>query len=286
MFGAMTPLLEPILVAGGGRSGTTLLMQLLGTSPRIAFDRVYPFEHRYLTYLIRWAGLLSPGAPPEGWNQTALASRRSELIGPIPWERAEALGGDPDGFRRACFLAAWERFSAAPGHEAGATHYAEKTPPWLAGELDGLLPCTVLMPIRDPRDVFLSVVAFVEKRGRSGFGMQVDEPPLQFAERFVKNQRIRMRQARQAERTGTATIVRYEQMVADLPDEAGRIGSLLDIELDPAAIREEQEQFRGHMTAATPEASVQRWKREMSPEILAVFNEAIGEEMSAAGYEV
>src|SRR5438045_1003360 len=49
--------LTPILVAGSGRSGTTMLMALLGTDPRVAFDRVYPFENRYLTYLAKFAVL-------------------------------------------------------------------------------------------------------------------------------------------------------------------------------------------------------------------------------------
>ena len=51
--------LNPLLILDlGGRSGSTLLMQLLGTSPQIAFDRVYPSEVRYLTYLLRWAKML------------------------------------------------------------------------------------------------------------------------------------------------------------------------------------------------------------------------------------
>jgi hypothetical protein len=42
-------LLMPILVSGYGRVGSTALMALLGTDERVAFDRRYPFENRYLT---------------------------------------------------------------------------------------------------------------------------------------------------------------------------------------------------------------------------------------------
>ena len=60
----MAASLTPILVAGSGRSGTTMLMALLGTDPRVAFDRVYPFENRYLTYFAKFAFL--SGRPGRG----------------------------------------------------------------------------------------------------------------------------------------------------------------------------------------------------------------------------
>ena len=274
-------LLEPILVSAGGRSGTTLLMQLLGSSPRIAFDRIYPFEHRYLTYMIRWAQLLRAGSAPEEWTQAAMLMRKDEMMGPIPWKRAVGLAPDRETFWRDCFRDAWSRFSAgAPG----ATHYAEKTPPWLAGELDGLLRPMVLLPVRDPRDVFLSVVAFVAKRGRSGFGMQLGEDPRDFAPRLVRKQRRRLRSALRAEQTGSAHVVRYEAMVADLEAEAGRISGFLGIDLDPSPVIQERDCYAPHMTSPSPEASVQRWEREMTPEIAALFSAEIGEEMGALGY--
>ena len=45
----------PIVVSAYGRNGSTALMALLGTDPRVRFDRVYPFEHRHLTYLTKFA---------------------------------------------------------------------------------------------------------------------------------------------------------------------------------------------------------------------------------------
>ena len=48
----MTRMLEPILIRPlWGRSGTTLLMALLGTSPEVAFVREYPYENNELTRL-------------------------------------------------------------------------------------------------------------------------------------------------------------------------------------------------------------------------------------------
>src|SRR5690242_2164504 len=46
----MLTILELLLISG--RVGSTLLMQLLGTSPQIAFDRFYPFENRYAAHAV------------------------------------------------------------------------------------------------------------------------------------------------------------------------------------------------------------------------------------------
>ena len=53
-----TNVLTAVLVAGFGRSGSTALMSLLAAAPRVAFDRIYPFEHRHLTYIAKLALLL------------------------------------------------------------------------------------------------------------------------------------------------------------------------------------------------------------------------------------
>ena len=55
--------LTPILVAGYGRSGTTALMALLGSDPRVAFDRRHPYENRYLTYQTKFALLSARHGP-------------------------------------------------------------------------------------------------------------------------------------------------------------------------------------------------------------------------------
>ena len=58
--------LVPVLVDGTGRDGTTLAMQLLGTAAEIAFDRTYPYEQRYFSYLLQWSRL--PLLELEDWE--------------------------------------------------------------------------------------------------------------------------------------------------------------------------------------------------------------------------
>ncbi len=70
----------PILVRTFGCSGSTLLMQILASSQDIVFERRYPFEVRYLTYLTRTAQLITSernkGLPFE-WGQNG--------VGPFWW---------------------------------------------------------------------------------------------------------------------------------------------------------------------------------------------------------
>src|SRR3954471_19222365 len=50
--------LTPILLSGGGRTGSTTIMSLLGSDPTVVFDRHFPYENKYLTYFAKFALLL------------------------------------------------------------------------------------------------------------------------------------------------------------------------------------------------------------------------------------
>ena len=76
----------PILLRSFGRSGSTLVMQLLGTSPNIIFDREYPYEKRHLTYLYRLALLPGKEVNNDGlWNTESLIHKGVDRVGPLPF---------------------------------------------------------------------------------------------------------------------------------------------------------------------------------------------------------
>src|SRR5437773_2083190 len=119
-FGALTnpqvelrpniPSLKPLLVLFSGRSGSTLLMQLLGTSQQIVFDRVYPFEVRYLTYLLRWAQMLEQEyEEQEKWNEVENMFAPLQVLGPFPDQHANFWNGRELWPRS--FAVAWAEFS-------------------------------------------------------------------------------------------------------------------------------------------------------------------------------
>jgi len=78
--------LTPILVDGYGRSGTTALMTLLGSDPRVVFDRRYPFENRYLTYLAKFALLTDRAGVGRHLDAVQLYDYDDGHFGTFPWK--------------------------------------------------------------------------------------------------------------------------------------------------------------------------------------------------------
>lgn len=290
--------LTPVLILWSGRSGSTLLMQLLSTSPLIAFDRVHPYEHPYLLYLVRIARLLErPVEPSEEWRRRDLRAAGPGPIGPFPVRRAQILRfEDADPLWVRSLRALWAEFSeqaraAMPSIVGwGAPPpilYAEKCQDWVPALLRKVgIEHRRLYLLRDPRDVYLSILAFNAKRGADGgFGMKAEDTPEAFAHRFAEDRRPRLEQVLSGE-IPPEQVVRYDAMITDLDGEARRLGGLLGVKLSAAAVLTTGRHQRRHITAGSVSASLGRWKREMTPEIQAVFARELGDLLAALGWEV
>ncbi|MEW6208611.1 MAG: sulfotransferase domain-containing protein [Acidobacteriota bacterium] len=279
--------LIPLLILGEGRSGTTLLMQLLGTSRRIAFDRIYPYEVRYLTYLLQWALLLGrKSEPDEYWNPAKSASTPDGLIGPLPHPDAQIWDGQ--AMWPSCFRHAWRLFTsvAARGATADATvlYYAEKVSHWIPECLQQAIPYKIIVLVRDPRDVFLSVTAFDKKRGFSGFDRLPEDDDWTYARRFIDLQKGRFPLMHNEATSPRGILVKYERLAMDLAGEAKRLSEWLGLELNAKAVEDQASEFAHHMTSDNPHASVGRWRREMSQDMNEFFLGELGEEMRYFGY--
>lgn len=285
--------LEPLLVLAQGRSGTTLLMQVLATSPQIAFDRIYPFEVRYLTYLLHWASLLGQASQPQSdWTPFAPPGTR---LGPLPF--AETKLWDGQEMWRRCFRAAWREFSQIAvarmgmemkrlwNPEVPVLYYAEKVPNWLPERLRPVMSYKVIILTRDPRDVFLSVIAFDKKRGFPGFGRLPDEDDWAWARRFVEYYKVDFRFMQKAQAAPSSYLLQYEQLTVNLEAEAKRLSQWLGVEFDVERVKADLPNFAHHLTSASPDQSVERWRREMSPELRQFFQNALGEELRHYGYD-
>jgi hypothetical protein len=298
--------LIPILVDGSGRDGTTLVMQLLATAPEIAFDRVYPYEQRYFNYLLQWSRLPEQGRWDESkWSLDNLAHtdslKNAHVLGPVPWLQRTLIAGDDSGdFAEAIFTAVWSEFSKRAREAMRAEfgdpslavrYYAQKNAEsWELGADEVPLPqLNLIALLRDPRDVWQSSVAFHRRRkGEGGSFLPIADDATEdsYLDEFIEQQRTRLAwlQARAAD--GEMPIVRYESLIADLPAEAKRLGEWLGVQLDAGAVVKRREGFGKHITANSPEASVGRWKNEMSEEPAARFAAAMGPELIELGYEV
>jgi Sulfotransferase family len=284
-----TDILRPILVQGIGRGGTTLLMQILGTSPEIVFDRIYPFETGYLRYLLNWAIILENDWP-SGANLNSYSNMHSpsEALGPFPDKGSQLWDGRE--LWPACFQTAWKEFSRiatertrAGGNEAPLLYYAEKTQHWVPAFLRRAMSYKSILLVRDPRDIFLSVTAFDKKRGFPGFNRRASDDDWSFARRFVDDCREPLRKIMEGEADPDSVLVKYESLVLDMANESQRVSEHLGVDLDIGVIDKQRYEF--HMTSNSAKESVERWRRELPAEFNQFFVSNFYEELKHFGYE-
>jgi hypothetical protein len=294
--------LQPILVDHTGRDGSTLMMRLLRTSPAIAVPGPYPYEKKYFAYLWRWSRMLERRDKSASWTSFDLASLIYEdmkpLIGPPPW-KSDLIHDQAESMSRHMFDEAWAELSRRAAEQVRAEHgdpgadvryYAEKHRDVRLVDLAELPPVRVLVLIRDPRDMFVSFRSFDVKRTSEG-GQQFaaarpapGETEVEHVSRFIERERERMRWVAGLEPGGELPVFRYEDLVTDLPGQAGRLEEWLSARLDPAVAAADADLVARHVSASTPEASVGRWQRELEPDLVARFNRELGAELEALGY--
>ena len=282
------------------------MMRLLHSSPQIAVEGPYPYERKYFAYLVRWAGLLGrQDWEVDGWSAASLGTLaqadQGRLLGPPPWSGRGLLAsanGEPTMTDRT-FALVWSEFSRRAIEATRARHrkptaetrfYAEKHLQTWTVDAKALPRFRVIALLRDPRDVYLSILAFNEKRkGTPPIGQVAGEPVERWRERFIATQRQRLRWVAEILASGEqdhALVVRYEDLIGDLAAEAARLETLLGVTLRPKAVLRDRRLRSEHATSASAEASVGRWRREMSAADASHFASALGEELAAVGFDV
>ncbi len=288
--------LRPILVDYFTRDGSTLMMQLLASSPQIAVEDVYPYERKYFAYFWRWAQILDRVDWPEGeWGAGSLGSldqlRNATLIGPPPWQPRpliDPLPGQPELSRR-CFELAWGEFSrraterCAGGGAPGAVRYAAEKHlnTWLV-PLEQLPEHELIVLLRDPRDSWVSMRSFEDG---ASFGGEHRASEERLLEHVISRQRERLRWIAGLLARGGGEVIRYEELIRDLDGVAAALSARLAVDLSPAAVLAGGETRARHVSAASPEASIERWRDELSTELANVFAHELGPELRALGFE-
>jgi hypothetical protein len=230
-----------------GRTGTTMLMNLLGTSPAVAFDRRYPAEYRVASYLVRMAERMTePFAEGRHPGVTAFFFGPQPAWGPLPFV-SEAL--DVGTWRPALLRAMWASASEALlAVRPDAQWYAEKlavdeTPLREAG-----IELLTIDLVRDPRDVLASRRAFTAG-GTEGWSR---DAPGVAAELTARLDELDARPS--------DLRLRYEDLVGDVVGTAKLLAARLNVELDPGGVGRPAE----HVTTPSAAASVGRWRRDLS----------------------
>ena len=295
------PPIAPLIVTTLGRTGSNMLLQLLGAHPEIVTYRPFQFETKITTYWIdvlrelaepgSYARQLAhTGAHRRGWWQAS----EPPPPGAVPdedlveWMGATAVD-ELAALSRGRIDAVFGRLAAHAGR-AHASYVAEKAAPGPVPSLvRELYPhARELILVRDFRDMVCSIFAFNEKWDVHGFG----------SERYASAEdqirgigRIgpRLLGALRA-RGDSALLVRYEDLVLEPAGELRRVLAYLGLDGGRATVAAMLETLEGapyardHGTADDPRSSIGRWRRELDDDLLRTCEEVFGPALQAFGY--
>ncbi|MBX2880113.1 MAG: sulfotransferase [Granulosicoccus sp.] len=282
--------LVPVMVRTFGRTGSTLLMQILGTSERILFERQYPFEHRYLTYVYQLTQQIqAPVVTDDTWNNSVLFQGRKSVVGCLPYVKTPLL--DRERLALKSIESLWEVFSAEMLESAGLSpdqtcFYAEKTPHKVSDFVTEHLGGRTVYLLRDPRDELVSIRSFNQKRGFRSFGWSESDTDLSYARKMCTNRRTFMRDLLNSEISDRRYHIRYEDLITNGEKEVSRLSAWLGEPLNFAKAMKNKNVHQQHMTARNFKSSVERWRRELGEDVQELFADELGQELVELGYAV
>jgi len=296
--GRAEPRFPAPFVVGVGRSGTTLLRMMLDAHPPLTI----PPETHFINPLIQASGKLRFN--PRTATRAIVEDERRRW-NDFGIEEADLLAAFEEirPFNTTDALRAFYGLYAA---KHGKPRWGDKTPDYIRKmrKLQKTLPeARFIHVIRDGRDAGLSQNARIAKRGKDPIPAR--EMARRWRKRIVKS-RV------DAEEVEHYIEVRYEDLVSDTETVLRRVCEHVELDYDPAMLRyhetaeerlqemagalpakkgrperEAGERLEAHaLTTKPPDADrVAVWKREMTPEENAEFENAAGYLLDDLGYE-
>jgi hypothetical protein len=297
------PGIRPLMLTGFSRTGSNLVLRLLGAHPQVVAYRPFQYEPRVLTY---WMDVFRELTEPAAYlrqitTQGRIADRGWWLGagGPMPRplfdpqiQRALALDTveDTADFCRSRIARVYARI-ASETDRAAAAFFAEK-------QLPGVVPTLAweLYPdarevflVRDFRDMIASVLAWKERFGGTWFGHAAatsDEDFVRGFARFAIN--LVASRRRRAEQAHT---VRYEDLLRDPERTVDALVAYLGVEQSGAitermvaTLAEHSEEADAYRTSESAEASIGRWRRDLPPGLQEAAHEAFAPALEEFGY--
>ena len=203
-------------------------------------------------------------------------------IGPIPVPPSGFL--NREAYAGELLAAGWRAFSdhvrSATGRPS-ANYYAEKTPHHVVKSLDSSIPYCFIALLRDPRDVFLSIKNFNEKRQKKAFGWREGQSDREFAVQFLPKLKMAFSWARRAERAENGLLVCYEDLIRNPEYSYSKIGDFLKTTVRAP---EGAKIFTVHGTSESPLDSVGGWRKALDPAIADMITRSVDAELNEFGY--
>ena len=273
----------PLLISSFGRSGSTALMNMLGSSIDISFIKEYPYERRFLIYFLHMAGILmKPYNQSEIWNHKVLMQGDIDYLGPIPYELINEFDHNLR-FAQDVLLNTWNRFIDEQPfqHKPYPIYWAEKGQEHIVlFERLGIRYWKMILLIRDPRDHVVSTRKFNEKRGWHDFGWEPGFTDMDYARKMLPEYKIWLMRAINCNNDQCNLLIKYEDMIRDLINTSKKIAEWLNIDIDPSNITRHD----AHITSNSVEESVDRWKKELSKDVQDYICDNLHEEMRLLHY--
>jgi hypothetical protein len=146
-----------------------------------------------------------------------------------------------------------------------------------------------LFLVRDFRDMIASMLAYNARKGFGDFGRETAESDAAWLAELHRGV-VALRDAWR-ERGDTTSLVRYEDLVRDPGSTLPPLLSVLGLDATPETVRgliaaaaPDAPELRGHGTAGSPEASIGRWRTDLTPELLAAVEETFCDLLQEFGY--
>lgn len=266
---------EPIFLTGYQRSGTTLLGNLIDRHPRVAvFVESFFIPRYYYTQLLYW-----PLSDPERRLRLARA------IAAEPAARANALGCDPGvvaDVREPTYAALLDAMLCDWAARRGKVRWGDKSPGYISKlhVLQRMYPqARFVQIVRDGRDVWLSL-------RKLGWERSVVKVARDWQATLRASRRYAARHL-----GGRYLELRYEDLVARPEHELRRITAFIGEDYSDALLDSTQDPSRNAAFRDWPRihdridpANLEKWRQELSPRELALFEAQAGGLLRELGY--
>jgi hypothetical protein len=298
---------RPLLLTTLGRSGSTWLTWLLGRHPKIADYRSFEYEPHVGGYFSEALRVLTQ---PSSTYQALRGDvdRKGWWLGRDPRFALFWYSSDPpiDEWLGTTYVEEMIEFFARQidvfyGRLADAVgkpdadYVVEKLPPSYYGQrmVAEILPgAREIFLVRDFRDVAASVFAFGEKRGEEWF-TEIAPRDAEHAIREPLRDDVMCLLKGWRERRDNSMLVRYENLVRQPERTLDEVLTFLGLDSRPETVARmlsdagtvDGALHEAHVTSDTPEGSIGRWRRDLTPALQRVCDEALGEALEAFGYE-
>lgn len=310
------PILKPLIINSLGRSGTTWLMHLLAQHPNIATYKNYPYELPVIEHYVH--NVLMNNVFESYPDQIPYPDLDVNDLFKLNRHRMYQTKEEPlkRYFRKQqieelayfCqeqidkYIEQILNFQEQIGEGLeNPVYFVEKLinpsrdTEYLSRLLWELYPQgKEIILVRDFRDMFCSVLSFMKKRNlKICFGLDFQHAKTE--EEYVKitKERINFIWDCWETRKHKAYLVRYEDLIEKPLPTLKKIFEYLNVDHDAEILQRvlhkaslRNAEMTDHITSSTVDASLGRWKKDLSPELQRLCNEAFKPALEAFGYSV